>query len=57
MRPPPVVITAALTGSRITKDQTPYIPIAPAEIAAEGIGVEGDDMGPHGAAPSWAPHA
>ena len=33
----PVIITAALTGSRITKDQTPYIPITPAEIAAEGI--------------------
>ena len=37
MRQRPVIITAALTGSRITKDQTPYIPITPAEIAAEGI--------------------
>ena len=37
MRPSPVVITAALTGSRITKDQTPAIPITPEEIAAEGI--------------------
>ena len=33
----PVIITAALTGSRISRDQTPYIPITPAEIAAEGI--------------------
>ena len=37
LRPSPVVITAALTGSRITKDQTPAIPITPEEIAAEGI--------------------
>lgn len=37
MRPSPVVITAALTGSRITRDQTPVIPITPEEIAAEGI--------------------
>ena len=37
MRPSPVVIAAALTGSRITKDQTPAIPITPEEIAAEGI--------------------
>ena len=37
MRPAPVVITAALTGSRITKDQTPAIPITPEEIAADGI--------------------
>jgi len=37
VRQRPVIITAALTGSRITKDQTPYIPITPAEIAAEGI--------------------
>jgi 3-keto-5-aminohexanoate cleavage enzyme len=34
---PPVIITAALTGSRITRAQTPYIPITPAEIASEGI--------------------
>ena len=37
MRQPPVIITAALTGSRISPAQTPYIPITPAEIAAEGI--------------------
>jgi len=36
VRQRPVIITAALTGSRITKDQTPYIPMTPAEIAAEG---------------------
>jgi 3-keto-5-aminohexanoate cleavage enzyme len=34
--PRPVIITAALTGSRITKDQTPAIPVTPEEIAAEG---------------------
>ena len=37
MRQPPVIITAALTGSRISRAQTPSIPITPAEIAAEGI--------------------
>ncbi len=37
MRPPPVIITAALTGSRIGRDKTPAIPITPDEIAAEGI--------------------
>lgn len=37
MSPRPVIITAALTGSRITKEQTPAIPITPAEIAAEGV--------------------
>jgi len=37
VRPRPVIITAALTGSRITKEQCPAIPITPAEIAAEGI--------------------
>lgn len=37
MRPRPVVITAALTGSRITREQTPAIPITPEEIAAEGL--------------------
>jgi 3-keto-5-aminohexanoate cleavage enzyme len=33
----PVIITAALTGSRITKDQNPSIPITPEEIADEGV--------------------
>jgi 3-keto-5-aminohexanoate cleavage enzyme len=33
----PVVITAALTGSRITKEQCPAIPVTPEEIAAEGV--------------------
>jgi 3-keto-5-aminohexanoate cleavage enzyme len=33
----PVIITAALTGSRITREQCPAIPITPPEIAAEGI--------------------
>jgi 3-keto-5-aminohexanoate cleavage enzyme len=37
VRPRPVIITAALTGSRITKEQTPAIPITPEEIAAEGV--------------------
>ena len=37
MRRPPVIITAALTGSRITREQTPAIPLTPEEIAAEGI--------------------
>ena len=37
MRQPPLIITAALTGSRITKGQTPAIPVSPEEIAAEGI--------------------
>jgi len=37
VRQPPVIITAALTGSRITKEQTPAIPVTPEEIAAEGI--------------------
>ena len=37
MRQPPVIITAALTGSRIGREQTPAIPITPAEIAAEGV--------------------
>lgn len=37
MRPRPVIITAALTGSRITKDQTPAIPVTQEEIAAEGV--------------------
>jgi 3-keto-5-aminohexanoate cleavage enzyme len=34
--PRPVIITAALTGSRVTREQCPAIPITPAEIAAEG---------------------
>jgi 3-keto-5-aminohexanoate cleavage enzyme len=33
----PVVITAALTGSRITKAQSPAVPVTPEEIVAEGI--------------------
>jgi 3-keto-5-aminohexanoate cleavage enzyme len=33
----PLIITAALTGSRITKQQTPHIPITPDEIARSGI--------------------
>jgi 3-keto-5-aminohexanoate cleavage enzyme len=37
VRQPPVIITAALTGSRITREQTPAIPLTPEEIAAEGI--------------------
>jgi 3-keto-5-aminohexanoate cleavage enzyme len=37
VRRPPVIITAALTGSRITREQTPAIPVTPEEIAAEGI--------------------
>ncbi len=37
MRPSPLIITAALTGSRITREQCPAIPITPEEIAAEGI--------------------
>ena len=37
VRRPPVIITAALTGSRISREQTPHIPITPEEIAAEGV--------------------
>lgn len=37
MRHPPVIITAALTGSRISREQTPAIPVTPEEIAAEGV--------------------
>ena len=37
LRPSPVVVTAALTGSRVGKEQTPAIPITPEEIAAEGV--------------------
>ena len=32
-----LIITAAITGSRITKDKTPYIPITPEEIAKSAI--------------------
>jgi 3-keto-5-aminohexanoate cleavage enzyme len=33
----PLVISVGLTGSRITKDQTPAIPITPREIAESGV--------------------
>jgi len=33
----PLIITAGLTGSRISKQQTPHIPITPDEIASSGI--------------------
>jgi 3-keto-5-aminohexanoate cleavage enzyme len=33
----PVIITAGLTGSHISRAQTPHIPITPQEIAAEGV--------------------
>lgn len=32
-----VIITAAITGSRITRDQTPYIPYTPEEISESAI--------------------
>jgi 3-keto-5-aminohexanoate cleavage enzyme len=32
-----LVVTAGLTGSRITKEQTPHIPVTPDEIATSGI--------------------
>jgi len=32
-----LIITVGVTGSRITREQTPYIPIAPQEIAQSGI--------------------
>jgi 3-keto-5-aminohexanoate cleavage enzyme len=32
-----VIITVGITGSRITRQQTPYIPITPQEIAQSGI--------------------
>ena len=32
-----LIITAALTGSRITRDRTPHIPITPEEIARSAI--------------------
>jgi 3-keto-5-aminohexanoate cleavage enzyme len=37
VRHPPVIITAALTGSRISREQTPHICMTPEEIAGEGI--------------------
>ena len=32
-----LIITVGITGSRITRQQTPYIPITPEEIAQSGI--------------------
>ncbi|MBW2058958.1 MAG: 3-keto-5-aminohexanoate cleavage protein [Deltaproteobacteria bacterium] len=32
-----VIVTAALTGSRITRDKTPYIPITPEEITRSAV--------------------
>ena len=32
-----MIITAGVTGSRITREQTPYIPVTPEEIAVSGI--------------------
>jgi 3-keto-5-aminohexanoate cleavage enzyme len=32
---PPVIITAAIVGAETTREQTPYLPITPDEIAAE----------------------
>ncbi|MBP6942143.1 MAG: 3-keto-5-aminohexanoate cleavage protein, partial [Syntrophorhabdaceae bacterium] len=32
-----LIITAGITGSRITREQTPYIPVTPEEIAVSGI--------------------
>ena len=32
-----LIITVGITGSRITRQQTPYIPVAPEEIARSGI--------------------
>ncbi len=32
-----MIITAGVTGSRITREQTPYIPVTPEEIAISGI--------------------
>jgi 3-keto-5-aminohexanoate cleavage enzyme len=34
---PPLIITAGLTGSRISRRQTPHIPITPGEIADSGV--------------------
>ena len=33
----PVIITAALTGSLVSREQTPHVPITPEEIAAAGV--------------------
>ena len=32
-----LIITAAITGSRITREITPHIPIAPAEIVQSAV--------------------
>jgi len=32
-----LIVTVGITGSRITRQQTPHIPITPAEIAQSGI--------------------
>ena len=32
-----LIIAVGITGSRITRNQTPYIPILPEEIARSGI--------------------
>ena len=32
-----MIITVGITGSRITRDQTPHIPITPEEIARSGV--------------------
>ncbi len=32
-----MIIAAALTGSQITKKQTPYIPVTPEEVAEEAL--------------------
>jgi 3-keto-5-aminohexanoate cleavage enzyme len=34
---PPVIITAALVGAEVTREQTPYLPITPDEIAEEAV--------------------
>lgn len=37
MAHPPLVITAALVGAETTREQTPYLPITPEEIAQEAL--------------------
>jgi 3-keto-5-aminohexanoate cleavage enzyme len=32
-----LIITAAITGSRISREETPYIPITPEEIVTSAI--------------------
>lgn len=32
-----IIITCAITGSRITRDQTPYIPLTPQEIIESAV--------------------